>query len=340
MTAGKWAVLLLIVAVLLGAPRWGLLAWWRRQRARRQRERHEDALKHLLKCEAEGTAASLLSLAGALRLADGAAAAIVAELERGGLAGVEGGRLRLRPAGREIALHIVRAHRLWESYLAERTGEPEARWHRLAERAEHRLTPAETAALAAKLGHPLFDPHGDRIPASGDGLRAESGALVEDFPAEQPFQIHHIEDEPESVYAHLLRLGLRPGMRAYLVARDDANVHLWADGSDYSLSPGMARQLSVRPLPGVTAAALRGERFLHELPAGGRARLLGLTGACRGAERRRLLDLGFVPGSLVESALTGPGGDPIAYQVRGSLVALRREQARYVRVQPLPGGAP
>lgn len=340
MKPALWALLLLGLAMLIVWPRWGLLAWWQRQRERRERELREDALKHLLKCEAEGTAASLLSLAGALRVGDGAAAAIVAELERGGLAGVEGARLRLRPAGREIALHVVRSHRLWESYLAERTGEPEARWHRLAERAEHRLTPAETAALAAKLGHPLYDPHGDRIPASGDALAAETGAPLMEFPPEQPFQIHHIEDEPETVYAHLLRLGLRPGMRAYIVARDDAKVHLWADGAEYSLSPGMARQLSAQPLPGVTAAALRGERFLHELPAGGRARLLGLTGACRGAERRRLLDLGFVPGSLVESALTGPGGDPTAYQVRGSLVALRREQARYVRVTPLPGGTP
>jgi DtxR family Mn-dependent transcriptional regulator len=339
MTAWWGGLLLLSVALLLAWPRGGLLGWWRHLRERREREWREDALKHLLKCEVEGTAASLLSLAGALRVGDGAAAAVVAELERGGLAAVEGGRLQLRPAGREIALHVVRTHRLWESYLADRTGEPEARWHRLAERAEHRLTPAETAALAAQLGHPLYDPHGDRIPASGDGLIAESGAALATCPPEQPFQIHHIEDEPETLYAHLLRLGLRPGMRGYVVSRDDTKIRLWADGADYTLSPGMARQLSIHPLSGVTAAALRGERFLHELPAGGRARLLGLTGACRGAERRRLLDLGFVPGSLVESALTGPGGDPTAYQVRGSLVALRREQARYVRVQPLPGGA-
>jgi len=339
MKPALWALLVLGPAMLIVWPRWGLLAWWQRERKRRERELREDALKHLLKSEAEGAVASLLSLAGALRVSDGVAAEIVSELEREGLAAVESGRLRLRPAGREIALHVVRTHRLWESYLAERTGEPEVRWHRLAERAEHRLTPAETAALAAQLGHPLFDPHGDWIPASGDGLAAEAGAALEEFSPEQPFQIHHIEDEPETVYGHLLRLGLRPGMRAYIVSRDDAKIRLWADGAEYALNPGTARQLSVLSLPGVTAAALRGERFLHEVPAGGRARLLGLTGACRGAERRRLLDLGFVPGSIVESALSGPGGDPTAYEVRGSLVALRREQARYVRVGPLPGGA-
>ena len=114
MKPAGWALLLLGLAILLVWPRWGLLAWWQRQRERRERELREDALKHLLKCEAEGASASLLSLAGVLRVGDGAAAAIVADLERGGLAGVEGGRLRLRPAGREIALHVVRAHRLWE----------------------------------------------------------------------------------------------------------------------------------------------------------------------------------------------------------------------------------
>ena len=91
-----WVALVLAAALLLAWPRWGLLAWWRRQQERKERELREDALKHLLKCEAEGTAATLLSLAGALRVGDGAAAGIVAELERGGFAGVEGGRLRLR----------------------------------------------------------------------------------------------------------------------------------------------------------------------------------------------------------------------------------------------------
>ena len=151
-----WLGCLLAVALGFALPRWGGRAWWLRRQERRRREWREDALKHLLKCEVEGAAASLLSLAGALRQGDEVAATVVAELERDDLAGVEAGRLRLRPAGREIALHVVRAHRLWESYLAERTGEPESRWHRLAERAEHRLTPAETAALEKRNADPAF----------------------------------------------------------------------------------------------------------------------------------------------------------------------------------------
>jgi DtxR family Mn-dependent transcriptional regulator len=59
---------------------------------------------------------------------------------------------------------------------------------------------------------------------------------------------------------------------------------------------------------------------------------VGLSPACRGQERRRLLDLGFVPGTPVEVDMVSPAGDPIAYRERGSVVALRREQADLIRV--------
>jgi ferrous iron transport protein A len=46
-----------------------------------------------------------------------------------------------------------------------------------------------------------------------------------------------------------------------------------------------------------------------------------------------LLDLGIVPGSVVEAAFSGPLGDPTAYRVRGTMVGLRREQAEQVFVE-------
>ena len=52
----------------------------------------------------------------------------------------------------------------------------------------------------------------------------------------------------------------------------------------------------------------------------------------RGAQRRRLQELGFVPGAQVECVGTSPLGDPRAYQLRGTVIALRRRDARPVRV--------
>lgn len=326
----------LVLAVAAVAwPRHGFWSRWRRAQLLSERARREDALKHILKYEVNGESVSVLSVAGALQLRDGAAANLLRELEAGGLISFEAGRLALLPAGRELALHVVRAHRLWESYLAEETGVEETRWHRLAERQEHLLSPQETAALSARLGHPLVDPHGDTIPAAGAALPADAGQSVNTIACDQPFTIVHIEDEPDAVYAQLLRLGLRPGMRAYVMSKSPAQLRVWAEGREFELVPSMAQQLSVTPLPAVSPAELREERFLHELQVGERGRVLGLSGACRGPERRRLLDLGFVPGSIVAADLVSPGGDPTAYRVRGALMALRREQAGFIRIAPV-----
>ena len=76
----------------------------------------------------------------------------------------------------------------------------------------------------------------------------------------------------------------------------------------------------------------RAQRLTH-LQAGEEARIVGLSPACRGALRRRLLDLGFVKGSVVSIDMPSPMGNPIAYIVRGSAIALRHEQAKYVLVR-------
>lgn len=53
------------------------------------------------------------------------------------------------------------------------------------------------------------------------------------------------------------------------------------------------------------------------------------------AERRRLLDLGILPGTRIENVMASPLGDPIAYRVRHATVALRREQARLIEIEEL-----
>jgi len=53
----------------------------------------------------------------------------------------------------------------------------------------------------------------------------------------------------------------------------------------------------------------------------------------RSTERRRLFDLGILPGTRIENVMPSPLGDPIAYRVRRSVVALRREQARLIEIE-------
>jgi DtxR family Mn-dependent transcriptional regulator len=65
-----------------------------------------------------------------------------------------------------------------------------------------------------------------------------------------------------------------------------------------------------------------------------------LSSNCRGAQRRRLLDLGVVPGTEIEAELPSASGDPVAYRIRGALIALRRQQAEWIEVAPVAAGIP
>jgi DtxR family Mn-dependent transcriptional regulator len=328
-----WGITLagLVVGGVLVWPRFGVVARWRRGRQLAARSQREDVLKHILKCRANGMPPTLESIAGALQISTGQAADLLQELESHGLVSCEG-EVLLKPAGLEMALHIVRAHRLWESYLAEQTGVAEAEWHRRAERQEHLLSPREADALAAQLGHPRYDPHGDIIPETQHDLVAEKGQSLQAVPANTPVLITHIEDEPETVYAQLCAQGLRPGMRAFVIEKSAQRIRFWADGNEHVLAPVLANNITVVPLPEFKTEDLVVEEFLSGLRPGGRAKVLGLSPACRGAERRRLLDLGFVAGTAVEVEMVSPAGDPTAYRVRGTVIALRREQAGLIRI--------
>lgn len=333
---------LLGLAALIGG---GLLLWaWpgrglrdrlRAGRDAARRERVEDALKHLFSLEMDGRRPSLSSVAGALGLGQDAAAELLSQMAAGDWVDLSEGQIRLSAPGRDWALRVVRAHRLWEHYLAERTGYDERDWHRLAERAEHKLSPQAADALAQSLGNPSYDPHGDPIPTADGALSADGGRALSTLAAGERARIVHLEDEPPAIYGQLVAEGLHPGLVLRVLESGPQRVRFWAGDAELLLSPLLAGHVHVQPLsqdPAGEAETLG--QPLAQLRPGQAATILALSPALRGAERRRLLDLGFLPGTHLEVVLRSPAGDPTAYRVRGSLIALRGDQARHVRVQP------
>ncbi|MEZ4636087.1 MAG: FeoA family protein [Caldilineaceae bacterium] len=93
----------------------------------------------------------------------------------------------------------------------------------------------------------------------------------------------------------------------------------------------LAANLTVEALaePAVEIPALS----LDQLRPNEEARVVALSRACRGQERRRLMDLGILPGAAIEVEMNSPLGDPTAYRVRDTLIALRREQARLIQIE-------
>jgi DtxR family Mn-dependent transcriptional regulator len=319
-----------LTAVLLW-PRRGVLArLWARRTA--ERAGVEDALKHLYNGEAVGRPAGVVSLAGALEQPRSRVVHLLARMEEGGLVRSTGEGASLTEAGRTYALQVLRRHRLWERYLAERTGVAPGDWHAEADRREHTLSAAEVDALSASLGHPRYDPHGDPIPGTDGRMPPALGVALTALAVGEAGVVVHLEDEPREVYERLVAAGLGPGTRLEVLDPDHGRVRIRAAGRVHSLERVVASSIEVERV----AAGLGPEvglETLAALGAGEGAEVVRLSPACRGPQRRRLLDLGVVPGTRITAQLRSAAGDPVAYEIRGALIALRRDQAEWVLVR-------
>jgi DtxR family Mn-dependent transcriptional regulator len=112
-------------------------------------------------------AVSTNALAERLGVTPASVSAMVKKLdERGLVEHVPYKGVALTPAGKRVALEVLRHHRLLETYLAEHLGVPWDRVHEEAEALEHVLSEYLEARIAAKLGNPTHDPHGDPIPSA------------------------------------------------------------------------------------------------------------------------------------------------------------------------------
>lgn len=329
----------LIVAALITAV--GLyIFWpdrgpfWRWQRTRKVTDRvlTEDALKHIQQCEFHDQRASLRSLAGALNINPNQVTEVIARLESHGLLQMEGTDFHLTDSGKDYAMRVIRAHRLYERYLAEATGFDESEWHERAERVEHSLSPKEVASLSARLGNPTHDPHGHPIPTARGDMVYHNGKALTTMETDQSYRIVEIEDQPEVVYAQLVAAGLHPGMEIRLIESSPMRVRFWAEDDEHVLAPIMAINIEVVPVEAEPKRDdLPGEP-LTNLKPGESAQVLGISPRIRGVERRRLMDLGVLPGTLIENEMVSAGGDPTAYRIRGALIALRKSQAERIKV--------
>ncbi len=323
--------LLVAVLALVFWPRRGVYTRFAHVALLTERVRLEDALKHVYMWEQAGRVSTLESLAGRLEISRARAATLLQRLTELGLIRTDDEGPALSEDGREEALRLVRTHRLWERYLADRTGVPATEWHDEAERVEHSLSAEQAEALSARLGHPRWDPHGDPIPTpSGDLPEVERLSLA-GAPAGRTVEVVHLEDEPPEIFDALLTQGLNLGGRLAVVARDDRRVRIATGGREWSVDLVDARNVTVRVLAeGETAEGP--SETLADLAPGEVGRVLDLSAACRGQQRRRLLDLGVVKGTEITAEMVSASGDPVAYLIRGALIALRRGQAEWVLI--------
>lgn len=318
-------------------PAGGLLGWWRQRREQAVRVLLEDALHFLHERESQGIAATVSALAGSLGGRSGRTLRLLDEMKRRGLVSFRGDEVHLSPQGRNYALQVVRAHRLWERYFADEARMPLSRVHRAAHNAEHRFGPDALDALEAHLGHPAVDPHGDPIPSAEGEVAAVEGTPLSEWPAGKSATVLHVEDEHPTILNQILDAGLHPG-RVVRVEKIGPEGVVLTDGErTFALSSMAAANVEVGPGPEAIPEA-QGFRTLADLAMHERAEIADIDPQVQGFGRRRLLDLGLTPGTRIEPDLHSAFADLRAYRVRGTLVALRRDQAARIRVRAAVAG--
>lgn len=257
---------------------------------------------------------------------------VMARVAGEGFAEAVSGGWRLTASGRTRALELLRAHRILETYLARKEGLSADQLHARADVVEHAYTAEGINQMADALGRPRFDPHGDPIPERTAELGGAEELPLAAIPQGGCVRIVHLEDEPEADFLELSKLGLAIELPLRVLEQGAGETVVELAGDTLRLPSRLAALVEVRPLS-ADEAFPESLRRLSILKPGERGRVAFLSSACQGPERRRLLDFGLVPGSEVRCEFTSPMGSPVAYSLRGSILGLRREQARNIFIE-------
>ncbi len=333
----------LVLPVLVAA---GLLLWifwpgeglWAKSAgyANVQKIAMEDALRYLYTLHGDRDLTSLDALSRVSGIPVYMLRSAIGNLMARGLArgSVEKG-VMLTPDGRTRALALLRAHRLWEQYLLEEKDVPLDQVHRDADMREHEITAAEMEELARRLGNPKRDPHGEPIPDASGAVEEVNGTPLGSWPVGKPAEVVQIEDEPQVLVDQIVAMGLTPGSRLEILQKTPKRLLVESDSRQHVLALSLADRIVVGEAPPRAVP-------LSSLDVGQKGKVKDVRET--GKMLRRLLDMGLVPGAVVEVNRKAPLGDPVEYWVMGSSVSLRRALAARVLVEPLyeelaPGAA-
>jgi DtxR family Mn-dependent transcriptional regulator len=156
----------------------------------------------------------------------------------------------LTPLGHQVAVSMVRRHRLIESFLVDRLGYSWDEVHTEAEALEHAVSELFLDRVDADLGHPTHDPHGDPIPRADGSLPSSPGALLTTVTPGACGTVDRVSDDDPSLLRYFAELGVGLGTHLRVEqVRDYAGVvavtRRDADGSE-----------SLVDLPAAAAAAI------------------------------------------------------------------------------------
>ena len=209
----------------------------------------EDYAKAIFALQAElGGPVSTNAIAERLGVTPASASGMVRRLHEHGLVEHQPYKaVELTPAGRQVALRVLRHHRLLETYLAESLGVPWDRVHEEAEVLEHVLSDELEALIAAKLGNPTHDPHGDPIPSAELVLEERPCVCMASLEAGATGVLSRVSDSEPEMLRYLAARGIAPGARFEVLERQpfDGPLFVSFGGDVHVLGGDLARAISV-----------------------------------------------------------------------------------------------
>jgi DtxR family Mn-dependent transcriptional regulator len=210
----------------------------------------QDYLKHIFELSQSGSPASTNDLAARLGVKPASVTGMVQKLAAAEPPLVEYHKhqgVTLTAAGERAALEVVRHHRLLETWLVQSLGYSWDEVHEEACRLEHVISEEFEARMAAALGNPTHDPHGDPIPDASLALPKEEALPLSILRPEQSAVIRRVDDEDPDLLRHLDELGLVPGAQVTVVAYSsfDDNLTVKIGRKTAVLGPNVTRNIYV-----------------------------------------------------------------------------------------------
>ena len=187
-------------------------------------------------------------LAQRLGVTPATATAMLKRLDGLGLVGYQPYKgVTLTAPGEKAALEVIRHHRLLESYLTEALGMPWDRVHAEAEVLEHYISEELEELIAAKLGNPSRDPHGDPIPGPDLLPPGEDGRPLDDLEPGDRATFSRVSDSDPSMLRHLAERGITPGVALKVTARQPFGGPLLVEveGREHPLGGELVRRMLV-----------------------------------------------------------------------------------------------
>src|SRR5512142_3015875 len=174
----------------------------------------QDYLKNIYELTENGESASTNALAEKLSVKPGSVTGMIQKLASARPALVEYQKhqgVTLTKQGKKAALEVIRHHRLLEAWLVQTLGYSWDEVHEEAERLEHVISEDFERRIAAAMGHPLRDPHGELIPTADLKMPLEDSTPLSALRPNQTATIKRVKASDKELLRHLEGLSLVPG---------------------------------------------------------------------------------------------------------------------------------